>query len=72
MTSTALEDPDPDLDAAMLQRLARLAGLELDAARADALLADALALARADRRLAAEDLGAATASGPPWGRWPDD
>ena len=71
MTSTALEDPDPDLDAAMLQRLARLAGLELDAARADALLADALALARADRRLAAEDLGAATAS-PPWGRWPDD
>jgi len=70
MTSTA--PPEPDLDAAMLQQLARRAGLELDAARAEALLPDVLALARADRRLAALDLGAAPASGPPWGRLPDD
>jgi hypothetical protein len=70
MTSTA--PPEPDLDAAMLQRLAKRAGLELDAARAKALLPDLLALARADQRLASLDLGAASASGPPWGQPPDD
>jgi hypothetical protein len=63
---------EPDLNVAMLQKLARLAGLELDAERATALLPDLLALARADRRLAALDLGAAPASGPPWGQPPDD
>jgi hypothetical protein len=63
---------EPELDAAALQRLARLAGLDLDTARAERLLSDVLALARADRRLAALDLGAAPASGPPWGRPVDD
>jgi hypothetical protein len=58
-------------DAATLQELAALAGHELAADRAEALASDVAALARADRRLAALDLGTAPASGPPWGRFDD-
>jgi hypothetical protein len=58
---------EPEPDAATLQKLAALAGHDLAADRAAALAADVAALARADRRLATLDLGAAPASGPPWG-----
>jgi hypothetical protein len=64
--------PEPDLDAATVQRLARLAGLDLERSRAERLLLDLAALARADRRLAALDLGSAAAAGPPWGPPSDD
>ena len=53
---------------ATLQRLARLAGLELERDRAERLLADFVALIEADRRLAALDLGDCAATGDPWGR----
>ncbi len=55
------------LNAAMLQRLAALAGLELEAGRAERLLADFAALLEADRRLALLDLGDHPATGAPWG-----
>jgi Asp-tRNA(Asn)/Glu-tRNA(Gln) amidotransferase C subunit len=55
-------------DASTLQRLARLAGLELERDRAERLLADFVALIEADRRLAALDLGDYAATGDPWGR----
>jgi len=58
-------------DASTLQKLAALAGHELAAERAEALASDVAALARADRRLAALDLGTAPASGPPWGQSDD-
>lgn len=58
-------------DATTLQELAALAGLDLAPDRAAALAGDVAALVRADRRLAALDLGAAPASGPPWGRSDD-
>jgi hypothetical protein len=58
-------------DAATLQKLAALAGLDLAPDHAAALAGDVAALARADRRLAALNLGAAPASGPPWGRSDD-
>jgi hypothetical protein len=64
--------PEPDLDAAIVQRQARLAGLDLDRSRAERLLSDLAALARADRRLAALDPGSAAPAGPPWGRPSDD
>jgi hypothetical protein len=54
-------------DSATLQKLAALAGHDLPADRAAALAGDVAALAEADRRLAALDLCAAAASGPPWG-----
>jgi hypothetical protein len=60
--------PEAQLDAAMICRLARLAGLELAPARAALLLADLVALIEADRRLAALDLGDCAATGDPWGR----
>jgi len=63
MTSSKTTEPD----AATLQELAVLAGLDLERARAAALVSDAADLAAADRRLAALDLGDAPASGPPWG-----
>jgi hypothetical protein len=56
------------LDAAMICRLVRLAGVELAPARAALLLTDLVALIEADRRLAALDLGDCAATGPPWGR----
>jgi hypothetical protein len=59
---------EPLLDAAMICRLAQLAGLEIAPARAALLRADLLALIKADRRLAALDLGDCAATGPPWGR----
>ena len=59
---------DPQLDAATICRLARLAGLELDPARAARLLEDLVALIEADRRLAALDLGDCAATDDPWGR----
>jgi hypothetical protein len=62
----------PDFDAAALQKLALQAGPDLDPARAEALLDAVAALALADLRLAALDLGTAPASGPPWGPSPDD
>jgi hypothetical protein len=58
-------------DAASLQKQAALAGHDLAADRAAALADDVAALASADRRLAALDVGAAPASGPPWGRADD-
>jgi hypothetical protein len=54
-------------DSATLQRLAALAGHDLPADRAAALVGDVAALAEADRRLATLDLGASPADGPPWG-----
>lgn len=63
---------DPDLDAATICRLARLAGRALEPARAERLLADLAALIAADRRLAALDLDDYAATGDPWGRSPDD
>jgi Asp-tRNA(Asn)/Glu-tRNA(Gln) amidotransferase C subunit len=59
---------EPQLDAAMIRRLAQLAGLELAPARAALLLTDLAALIEADRRLAALDLGDCAATGDPWGR----
>lgn len=59
---------DHELDAATVCRLARLAGLELEPARAERLLADLAALIEADRRLAALDLRDCAATGDPWGR----
>jgi Asp-tRNA(Asn)/Glu-tRNA(Gln) amidotransferase C subunit len=59
---------DPKLDAAEICQLARLAGLELEPARAGRLLANLMALIEADRRLAALDLGDCAATGDPWGR----
>lgn len=59
---------DPELDAATICRLARLAGFELDPPRAARLFADFVALIEADRRLAALDLGDCAATGDPWGR----
>jgi Asp-tRNA(Asn)/Glu-tRNA(Gln) amidotransferase C subunit len=59
---------DPKLDAATICQLARLAGLELEPARAERLLADLVALIAADRRLAALDLDDYAATGDPWGR----
>jgi hypothetical protein len=59
---------DPDPDATTIRRLARLAGLELEPARAERLVADLAALMAADRRLATLDLGACAATGDPWGR----
>jgi hypothetical protein len=56
------------LDAAMICRLAQLAGLELAPARAALLLVDLVALIEADRQLAALDLRDSTATGAPWGR----
>ena len=64
--------PEAQLDAAMICRLARLAGLELAPARAALLLADLVALIDADRRLAALDLGDHAATGTPWGGPPAD
>jgi hypothetical protein len=58
------------LDAAMICRLAQLAGLELAPARAALLRAYLVALIEADRRLAALDLGDCAATGDPWGRSP--
>jgi hypothetical protein len=69
---TGASEAEPGLDAATVQRLARLAGLDLDRPRAERLLSDLAALARADRRLAALDPGSAAATGPPWGRPSDD
>jgi hypothetical protein len=63
MTDAAPTGPD----AATLQELAALAGLDLEPARAAALVSDVADLAAADQRLAALDLGDAPASGPPWG-----
>jgi hypothetical protein len=59
---------EPRLDAAMICRVAQLAGLELTAARAALLRADLVALIEADRRLVALDLGDCAATGDPWGR----
>jgi Asp-tRNA(Asn)/Glu-tRNA(Gln) amidotransferase C subunit len=61
-------EADPELDAATVCRLARIAGLELEPARAERLLTDLMALIAADRRLAALDLGDYAATGEPWGR----
>jgi hypothetical protein len=58
-------------DATTLQKQAALAGHDLPPDRAASLAGDVAALARADRRLAAVDLGTAPASGPPWGRSDD-
>ena len=60
------------LDASAIRQLARLAGLEIDEARAERLLPDLAALIEADQRLKAFDLGDHPASGSPWGRMPDD
>jgi Asp-tRNA(Asn)/Glu-tRNA(Gln) amidotransferase C subunit len=57
----------PKLDAPTLQRLARLAGLELEPGRAERLLADFQALVEADRRLERFDLGDQPPTGAPWG-----
>jgi hypothetical protein len=59
---------EAQLDAAMICRLAQLAGLELAPARAALLLADLMALIEADRRLATLDLSDCAATGDPWGR----
>jgi hypothetical protein len=63
---------EPEVDAATVRRLARLAGLELTAARAERLVPDLATLIEADRRLAALDLGEHAATGDPWGRAPAD
>jgi hypothetical protein len=57
----------PTVDAATIRRLAKLAGLELAADRAERLLPDLAALIAADRRLATLDLGDSAAGGEPWG-----
>jgi hypothetical protein len=59
---------EPQLDVAMICRLAQLAGLELAPARAALLRADLVALIEADRRLAALDLCDCAGTGDPWGR----
>ncbi len=58
-------DNRPDAEAVRL--MARLGGLDLDLARAAALVAEAEALYAVDRKLAALDLDAYPASGDPWG-----
>jgi hypothetical protein len=63
---------DPALDPATICRLAQLAGLEIEPARAERLRADLVALIAADRRLAALDLGDHAATGTPWGGPPAD
>lgn len=50
-----------------VQTRVRAAGLELDAARAEALVPICNALAEADRRLGALRMGGSAAAGPPWG-----
>ncbi len=62
--------PDDRLDAAAVRLMARLGGLDLDLARAAALVAEAEALYAVDRKLAALDLDACPASGDPWGPLP--
>lgn len=62
----------PEPDPTTLQKLAALAGLDLPPGRAAALTGDVAALAKADRKLARLDLGAAPASGPAWGPSCDD
>lgn len=55
-----------------VQALARAAGLELDAERAEALVPICKALVEADRRLRALPMVESASAGPPWGQaWPD-
>jgi Asp-tRNA(Asn)/Glu-tRNA(Gln) amidotransferase C subunit len=64
--------PAPDIDAAAVQRLARLAGLKLTTTRAERLIPDLAALIEADRRLTRIDLGSSAATCDPWGWAPTD